>query len=700
MRLIIYGRVKTRAPLVPVRVGIALDLRQEFLSLYPSRSKHIYKTPADPKWKTRQIPLFSGMIDAAISAECDTYYGAFFGKQTRFAVLDVDIESKYHTAAELGKLASAIDSVGLVAKFYQSSNSGGWHLYIPFPEPSPSDEIAATLKRWLRALGYEIKSGVLEVFPSGNALRLPLQPGFAWLDCKGNLIRRREDLDLEEALSVFLQDLDESAADWQDAKSLIESQISLVERSSDRSAGNTGDGHEERLDISDFEHLFSRGRIKEIWEKGRKFWQDGLQKPGDRHNAILAVGHYLWYGDEEHGVQALAGGRYDKYRASLIGEWLEEKHNGMCRHINEGNWRIVKEQIQRAVIWRKKKEDVYEPYPLTNRLLKRLIAIYKKIGKVWSIPQFERANEASSLEARDRIAEAIKQLREEGQLITLAEIARRAGSHWRTVKKNSDLLVLAQATEEKSQQTESSSDLLARSAIVNNSGGRTPSGPSANEESPLHVSGSLDSDSYLACASIRLASAGSTALSNLPYARINQPVPLHSRHEFKSCPVSANFLHFGQVINSGLFEFFPFMMCLQRGSKKELYLDLQKFLEPANLHFQVKRNPVVALERLQRCLTPYAKQKAGRRRTTKGKRLMVLGAPSLPLNLAAGSSFGFGGSRNACGISGFPPAQTASPSLLILGCISNQAQVKPPRASERIKNLNYRVLIDAGGGLT
>ena len=459
-------------------------LRQEFLSLYPCRTKHIYKAPGDRKWKTRQIPLFTGMIDAAISAECDTFYGAFFGKQTQYAVLDIDIESKYHTAAELEKIVTALASVGLAANVYQSSSSGGWHLYLPFTEASQSEDVGQALKSWLKALGYEIKGGVLEVFPCGNGLRLPLQPGFAWLEQNCKILRTREELDLEKALAFFLGDLEQNAQDWQHAKTLIESQILQRDRSRDRAAGGAGDGHEERLEIGGFEHLFSSGCIKEIWERGRKFWLEGLQKPGDRHDAVLAVGHYLWYGDEEQGVTALAGGRHDEYRAALIEQWLKEKHNGKCRHINEGNWSIVQEQINRAAVWRKTKEEVREPYPLTARLLKRLVGIYKKTGRVWSIEQFERANENSKQEARERIAEAIKQIGKEkpAAYISTTEIAERAKAHWKTVKKNLDLLVLVQPLEEKDQENQTDLDLLITPALVYNPGG-LPSGVSESDDS-------------------------------------------------------------------------------------------------------------------------------------------------------------------------------------------------------------------------
>ena len=106
--------------------------------------------------------------------------------------------------------------------------------------------------------------------------------------------------------------------------------------------------------------MLCHGKIQEIWEKGREWWRNGLQEHGERHNAVLAVGHYLWYGDEERRIAALPGGRNDEYRAMLIEQWLKKKHNGKCRHINQGKWGIVLEQIQRAVFWRRKCEPQEE----------------------------------------------------------------------------------------------------------------------------------------------------------------------------------------------------------------------------------------------------------------------------------------------------------------------------------------------------
>ncbi len=426
------------------------------------------------------------MIDAAMSAECTTFYGAFFGEKTSYAVLDIDSRtSRYYNSESLAELLARLRAVGLSVNLYQSSASRGWHLYLPFDDLEQSSEVRQTLKRWLEALGYVITGGQLEVFPSGNALRLPLQPGFAWLDQKGILLWTREELSTDEALAAFLSELEGNACNWANARSRMESQISTIEQLSCVDA----QAQEDRLDMEGFEQLYARGKIEALWEKGRKWWLHGLQAKGERHDAVLAVGHYLWYGDEEHSVAALPGDLNAAYRALLTEAWLKEKHNGKCRHINQGNWRVVQNQIRAAAFWRKNKEAwVREAYPLTSRLLKRLVAVYRRTGRIWSIEQFEKANRDRRIGARARIAEAIVSLKAEGLLITIAEVARRAKSHWATVKKNWDLMAVVHTLEEPGLETETNQDLLTRSAGVLNPGGGVTLVPSDLEISAVDSS--------------------------------------------------------------------------------------------------------------------------------------------------------------------------------------------------------------------
>lgn len=146
----------------------------------------------------------SCMIHGAISGESNTFYGAYFAPLTKFAVLDIDEKSKYHNAQELQRLNEILSLCGLAKiVLYQSSRSTGWHLYIPFDDAVDSKDLEAALKVLLRRFGYDLQGEQLEIFPSCNALRLPLQPGFAWLDGTGKRLRMREELTTDQAVDFF-----------------------------------------------------------------------------------------------------------------------------------------------------------------------------------------------------------------------------------------------------------------------------------------------------------------------------------------------------------------------------------------------------------------------------------------------------------------------------------------------------------------
>jgi len=210
------------------------------------------------------------------------------------------MSSRYHNATELQKLQVHFSAVGLYAISYQSSDSSGWHLYLPFSEWVESDEVNRTLKTWLKSLEYEIASGQLEIFPSGNALRLPLQKGFAWLNPDGSIKVRREEIREDEALASFLSDFEENSRNWQNAKTLIENQI----QSAGSRAGAGAQEHEKVISLAGFDDLFRKGKIQDKWDKGREYWIHGLAQKNQRHDAIQAVGHYLWYGDASENVPA------------------------------------------------------------------------------------------------------------------------------------------------------------------------------------------------------------------------------------------------------------------------------------------------------------------------------------------------------------------------------------------------------------
>jgi hypothetical protein len=414
------------------------EYRQEFLSIYPNRTQGILRSPGCKSWVTvsKHFPISDDTVIGAVAGTESNTWGLRFCEKTRFAVFDIDSKSRYHDAQELQRLSSALGEIELEASVFQSSDSGGWHLYLFLDDWENSEEVRTTLKSWLRANRYEIKNGTLEIFPSGMGLRLPLQSGFAWLDASGNVVIRREDLTADEAISRFVADLKTRASNWPDVKARIESQ--LHER--DRSAGGDAQAHEKAIEIEGFDRLWNSGVIAERYQDGRRYWQEGLTASGQRHDAILAVEHYLWHGDESAGIPALPGTAHDQTRIALIKAWIEKKHNGFCNHIRRGNLRKVHAQITRACLWRRSAEfQRVETYPMTDRLIERLIELYKSTGRIWSIEDLKKGNEGRSEKARTKIRAAVNELRSKGQRVGLRPLMRLTGCHQHTLERHADL---------------------------------------------------------------------------------------------------------------------------------------------------------------------------------------------------------------------------------------------------------------------
>jgi len=387
--------------------------------------------------------LDDGQIMGVMSDEGrGLYRGLYWGEETRHGVLDVDAGSKYHDALELRELVRKFAAVGLPLVPYQSSDTGGWHLYFFLTDWAKTSEVETTIKEYLKAHAYSVLSGTLEIFPSGNALRLPLQKGFGWLSSDGQLEVRREELTFNQALALFYSDLEENKRNWAEVKSLVNRAIS------DAGAGVAGRDlkHEDSVSIEGLDGLYQKGIDWEKWQRGKKYWQDGLIEPNRRHDGILTVGHYLWYGDEAIGLKALPLPRNAGKRADLIRAWLSEKHNGLSEEVSKDRWSEIEADIERAAWWTNQRalidqnQKEYEPYQLTDRLLKRLKWLHKQTGKLFTIEELEKANIDRSQDARHRIAVAVAQLEAQGLLITKASVARRAKASRNTVVKNIDLL--------------------------------------------------------------------------------------------------------------------------------------------------------------------------------------------------------------------------------------------------------------------
>jgi len=407
-------------------------LRQAFLALYPNRQQSIVKDISAKSWVT--VSKFHTLTDdelaAAVSCETRLLRGCRWAEQTKFSVLDIDAGSPHHNVEELRRLRQSLSAAGISRTcLYQSSSSGGWHLYIFWDLWADSLDNQTLLKRYLASEGFQIAGGKLEVFPAGSALRLPLQAGFAWLADDLTVKYRRDEMSSDLALRQFLFDQSQRTNDW----NLVRERLTtMLDERSRSSAQDDQEQLEQFADaVSDAYHAIERSR----WEKGRRLWMRGLTDKNQRHDAILYVGYYLWFGDPGQGLSPLPGRRAAATRERLIRNWLRDKHNGHCSHINKGDWKKVEADINRAVHWRRTEAMRQRvPYLVTDRLIER------QMQANLTLDQMQKANEKREREAREKIREAVRELSAAGQNVSLKAVQRLSGCSLNTVRRHRDLL--------------------------------------------------------------------------------------------------------------------------------------------------------------------------------------------------------------------------------------------------------------------
>ena len=161
----------------------------EFLALFPHRANYLWAHNPDKgervEWHTETRHLLSDrlIIQGAY------LYGVRFGKHTNYFMLDIDYKSQYHPYRDpfaVGRILEALEPIGLVSYVAVSSSySGGLHLYFPFAQGQTSWKIAHAAKVLLESKGFKCDRGQLELFPNArkcdgaayNGHRLPLQNG-------------------------------------------------------------------------------------------------------------------------------------------------------------------------------------------------------------------------------------------------------------------------------------------------------------------------------------------------------------------------------------------------------------------------------------------------------------------------------------------------------------------------------------------
>jgi hypothetical protein len=144
---------------------------------------------AKPAWTTvKNHPLRPRVLWERWQ-DANQLIGVRFTHDTCYALLDLDAGGAYCTAEGVAQIRAALETIGITRTLLiRSSWRGGLHVYIPLAAWVKTFDLAVALKECLKAQGFQIKAGRLEIFPNVkaygvktfieyNAHRLPLQPG-------------------------------------------------------------------------------------------------------------------------------------------------------------------------------------------------------------------------------------------------------------------------------------------------------------------------------------------------------------------------------------------------------------------------------------------------------------------------------------------------------------------------------------------
>lgn len=397
---------------------------------------------ADERWKLQDAEI----LKAIACVHPKFFIGCRAGKSSRFAVLDIDQNSRYHNKQSLDKLLHALSEAGLPkSSLYRSSYSGGWHLYLFFEEPINSADLRQQLIKLLTLNDFQIGKGQLEIFPHpgsegslGLGLRLPMQPGFAWLDKKTlEIDYERHELSPTQALELFIDVLDGDAnsyAAFRQLKAYIEQlekrKAAAVTHGRGEAASNViplrrTEKAADSGEFSDFVravfHKLPPGIIVDNWYKGRLYHLNGLSGPSQRAEAIECVGHYLFYGDPSRNLPALGYG-YEQERQWAIEEFLHARNHGQSEDINRGRADAFG-QVERAANWRPAHKKGEEP---------------KKYAPVVPIA-WVRENANRKADARKRISAALDGLKKQPGRFTTDELRKAAKCSKETLYKHEDI---------------------------------------------------------------------------------------------------------------------------------------------------------------------------------------------------------------------------------------------------------------------
>lgn len=183
------------------------------MSLFPNRVSSGVRWTRSSSWRgmSRFHYLTDDEILEVLQTKCKHQRGFRSDTKTAFLVLRIPEGSPYRNFPAVDELRVKLGHVGVNPRHYQIDED--WYLYIFLKSDADTADLTKLLRYWCMAQGITPGSNSIEVYPAADPLPYPLQSGFTWLNERGQLLVRRDELSLEDAIAFFLDDAGKAAVD-------------------------------------------------------------------------------------------------------------------------------------------------------------------------------------------------------------------------------------------------------------------------------------------------------------------------------------------------------------------------------------------------------------------------------------------------------------------------------------------------------
>jgi len=210
-----------------------LKNKKTFLSLFPNRFASAIKRGKEGDW--RQTSQFHHLSDdeilEAIGGQSTFTRACMADKNTRFVTILLASDSYYRSPEGLGKLRDCFRCVGVnQIKLYMFQESDQWQLFAFFSKEIDSANITSLISAWLRRNGIVPGTAGVSLHPGDEALCLPLQSGFCWINDNGHIIVSRNEVSPEAALGLFVSDIERTETDGDELVERLEQILSSPEK--------------------------------------------------------------------------------------------------------------------------------------------------------------------------------------------------------------------------------------------------------------------------------------------------------------------------------------------------------------------------------------------------------------------------------------------------------------------------------------